>query len=94
MLEWCERTQTILQPYAPLRNLNRLSSRRAGEITRHLRSLSQKYQRDPYAVSLRLLVQSGLAVIPRASRVDHLKANLKVFDWEMLSEEVDELWRA
>lgn len=44
-------------------------------------------------VSLRFLVQRGLAVIPRTSRVERLTENLAIFDFELSEREMAEIAR-
>jgi len=42
-------------------------------------------------VALRFLVQRGLAVIPRTSRVERLSENMAIFDFELSAEEMREI---
>ena len=44
-------------------------------------------------VSLRFLVQQGIAVIPRTSRVERLSENLAIFDFELSQAEMAEIGR-
>src|SRR5262249_7198871 len=44
-------------------------------------------------VSLRFLVQQGIAVIPRTSRLERLAENLAIFDFELSPAEVAEIAR-
>jgi diketogulonate reductase-like aldo/keto reductase len=44
-------------------------------------------------VSLRFLVQQGIAVIPRTSRVERLSENLAIFDFELSATELAEIGR-
>lgn len=92
VMEWCKETKTIFQTYATLRNLRQLSTSKRDDVSAAMKRLAGKYWKTPHGVALRLMVQSGMAVIPRASSLEHLRENLKVFDWEILSDEVDELW--
>jgi 2,5-diketo-D-gluconate reductase B len=41
--------------------------------------------------SLRFLVQQGIAIIPRTSRVERLAENLAIFDFELSRTEMHEL---
>lgn len=90
--EWCKETKTVYQTYATLRNLRQLSTGKRNEVTEAMNRIATKYMKTQHGVALRLMVQSGMAVIPRASSVEHLRENLKVFDWEILSDELEELW--
>ena len=42
-------------------------------------------------VSLRYLVQRGIAVIPRTSKVERLQENLSVFDFELSADEMAQI---
>lgn len=92
VLSWCQENNAIYQTYATLRNLDQLSSHRKKFLKRSLHKLSKKYGKSEYAIALKLMVQNGMAVIPRSLKREHLEENLNIFDWELLSEEVDELW--
>ena len=42
-------------------------------------------------MSLRFLVQSGIVVIPRTSRLERLSENLAIFDFELSAAEMAEI---
>jgi diketogulonate reductase-like aldo/keto reductase len=42
-------------------------------------------------VSLRFLVQQGIIVIPRTSRIERLSENLAIFDFELSEPEMAEI---
>src|SRR5262249_13992787 len=42
-------------------------------------------------VSLRFLVQQGIVVIPRTSRIERLSENLAIFDFELSAAEMSEI---
>jgi len=42
-------------------------------------------------VSLRFLLQQGIALIPRTSRVERLKENLAIFDFELTDADMTEI---
>jgi diketogulonate reductase-like aldo/keto reductase len=42
-------------------------------------------------VSLRFLLQQGIAIIPRTSRVERLKENLAIFDFELTDADMTEI---
>ena len=92
VVQWCKETKTNYQTYATLRNLHQLSTSKRVDVVDAMKRVAGRYTKTEHAVALRLMVQSGMAVIPRASSVDHLRENLKVFDWEILSDEMEELW--
>lgn len=56
-----------------------------------LERIGKAHGKSAAQVSLRYLVQRGVAAIPRTANPEHLKANLDVFDFELTSSEMDEL---
>ena len=42
-------------------------------------------------VSLRFLVQQGVVVVPRTSRIERLSENLAIFDFELSAAEMNEI---
>ena len=53
--------------------------------------LSKKYGRSIQQINLRFLLQKGILPIPKASSVEHMKANLDVFDFELSDDDVSML---
>lgn len=53
--------------------------------------LAEKYERSPQQINLRFLLQKGILPIPKASSVNHLKANLEAFDFELDEEDLSML---
>lgn len=99
---WCRRHGVVYMPYAQTRNLsykgkvNKLSSRkppRPGRDLLHynLDAAAFKHKRTRLACVLRFFLQTGAAIIPRASKLSHLVDNLKVFDFEMSQIELESL---
>jgi diketogulonate reductase-like aldo/keto reductase len=53
-----------------------------------LAAIGKAHGKSAAQVSLRYLVQQGIIVIPRTSKVEHLKANFDIFDFTLTSEEM------
>jgi 2,5-diketo-D-gluconate reductase B len=54
-----------------------------------LREIGERYGKSPGQVALRWLIQQdGVAAIPRSSRIENIKANLDVFDFELKPDEM------
>lgn len=53
-----------------------------------LERVGKAHDKSAAQVSLRYLVQQGIIVIPRTSKVEHMKANFDIFDFELTSEEM------
>jgi 2,5-diketo-D-gluconate reductase B len=56
-----------------------------------LARIGKAHGKSAVQVSLRFLVQQGIAVIPRTSRVERLSENLSIFDFELSPTEMDEI---
>jgi aldehyde reductase len=76
--DWCFRHHVVYQPYASFRNLPRrdeISDSRNSALD----TISMSRSAIRHAVSLRFFLQTGASMIPRASKAEHLKENLLVF---------------
>jgi diketogulonate reductase-like aldo/keto reductase len=64
-----------------------------GELLTHsfIRSLSQKYSKTAAQILLRYLVQQNIPVIPKASKEEHLKENMQIFDFAISPTDMHEL---
>ena len=77
----CRRHGTAVVAYSPIARGGVKNDQTLGEIGRaHGKSAAQ--------VSLRFLVQQGIAVIPRTSRIERLSENLAIFDFELSAAEM------
>ena len=53
--------------------------------------IAKAHGKSPAQVTLRWLVQQGVVVIPRTSKVERLKENIAVFDFELSAAEMKEI---
>lgn len=53
--------------------------------------LAEKYGKSVQQINLRFLLQKGILPIPKASSVEHMKANLDVFNFELTSDDMSML---
>ena len=53
--------------------------------------LAEKYGKSIQQINLRFLLQKGILPIPKASSVEHMKANLDVFDFSLSEDDVSML---
>jgi len=53
-----------------------------------LKEMAAKYRKSPAQVSLRWLLQMGAAVIPKASSIEHLEANLDLDDFDLAPDDL------
>ncbi len=50
--------------------------------------IARRHERTPAQIVLRWAVQRGTSVIPKTSRVDRLRENISIFDFELTSDEM------
>ncbi len=64
-----------------------------GGVSRHkvLTRIGKAHDKTAAQVSLRFLVQQGIVVIPRTSRLERLSENLAIFDFELSESEMAEI---
>jgi 2,5-diketo-D-gluconate reductase B len=53
--------------------------------------IGKRVNKSPAQIILRWLVQRGIPAIPKASSIDHLRANLDVFDFMLTEEEMGKI---
>lgn len=50
--------------------------------------LSEKYRKSPAQIVLRFLTQRGVSVIPKTKRLERLKENISIFDFQLSQDEM------
>jgi len=56
-----------------------------------LQAIGKRHNKSAAQVSLRFLVQQGIAVIPRTSKVERLAENIDLFDFELSDSEMTQI---
>src|SRR5262249_52679957 len=64
---------------------------REGSNDAVLKRIGHTYGKSGAQVSLRWLVQQGISVIPRTSRIERLSENYSIFDFELSEAEMSEI---
>jgi len=82
----CRRHRMAIVAYSPIAR---------GSVRNHqvLARIGKAHGKTAAQTSLRFLVQQGIAVIPRSSRVERLSGNLAIFDFELSAAEMAEISR-
>jgi 2,5-diketo-D-gluconate reductase B len=82
----CRRHGMAIVAYSPVAR---------GGVSRHkvLARIGKAHGKTAAQVSLRFLVQQGIVVIPRTSRLERLSENLAIFDFELSQSEMAEIAR-
>lgn len=84
--KFCKEKGILIQTYSPLM----LGSRRLKTST-ELQALATKYQKSPAQIVLRWNLQLGYIPLPKTARVERLKENHDIFDFELNDEEMKQL---
>lgn len=82
--EFCRQEDIVISAYSPLAR---------GDVLKEpvLKEIGEKYDKTSVQVSLRWLVQRGAVVIPKSSSKEHLEADMDIFDWELLREDMNRI---
>lgn len=81
LLEHCRSRRIILTAYCPLAK---------GKVQDNsvIQEIARQHNKLPTQVSLRWLLQKGLAALPKSGCEEHLITNLNIFDFELTVDEV------
>jgi len=98
--QWCDEHNVVYIPYATNRNLKnkglvtsppRAAVARAKGVHGALDVASYTHKKSRHSTVLRFFLQTGAAIIPRASSVKHLVENLDVPSWQLTDSEMEKL---
>jgi diketogulonate reductase-like aldo/keto reductase len=53
-----------------------------------LKTLSEKYSKSPAQILLNYQICRGVAIVPKTEKLDHLKDNFNVTDFELVDDDV------
>jgi D-xylose reductase len=93
LLRFCKESNIAVTAFSPLGAASYYSIGMAGEGDSALeeamvRDIAQQHRRSPAQVLLRWGVQRGTVVIPKSTRMERLRENLAVFDFELTDDEM------
>jgi diketogulonate reductase-like aldo/keto reductase len=73
---FCQEQEVVVTAYAPLAQ---------GKVAEEpaIQQVAERYGKTPAQITLRWLIQRGIAAIPKASRPEHIESNFQVFDFEL-----------
>lgn len=80
--EFCRQNGITITAYSPLAR---------GSVAKipQLQQIAQQHGKTPAQISLKWLIQKGIAAIPKASSVEHLKENIDLDDLELTAREIN-----
>ena len=95
VVELCREEAIFYQAYSSLRGFTTASpgSEYQGAVT-VVRKVADKVKKTPPQVVLRWLVQQGIGIVPRSSSMEHIRANIDLFSWELSEADLQTLNKA
>ena len=84
---WMDKKRVAHMAYAPLGQGNRNEMFNEPVVL----ALAEKYGKTPAQVLLRFLTQKSIAVIPRSTKPEHIRANFDLFDFTITADEMAQL---
>lgn len=85
--KWLDKKNVAHMAYAPLGQGNKNEMFTEPEVA----ALAEKYHKKPSQVLLRFLTQSGIIVIPRSTKPEHIRENFDIFDFNLTDDEIAKL---
>jgi len=84
LVDYCHETDTVIEAAAPLGRT---------EVFAHpvVQDLAEKYGRSAPQVVVKWEVERDIVPLPKSSTPDHVRSNLKLFDWEMKDRDLERL---
>jgi diketogulonate reductase-like aldo/keto reductase len=84
VIEACRRHGVAVVAYSPIAR----GGAKGDDVLEHI---SRTHKKTAAQVSLRFLVQQGIAVIPRTSRIERLEENISIFDFSLSDGEIADI---
>jgi 2,5-diketo-D-gluconate reductase B len=81
LVRYCQQHNIIVVAYRPIQRAEVMKERM-------LQEYGEKYQKTPIQITLRWLFQKNVVSIPKATSLEHLKANLEIFDFSLSDKEM------
>ncbi len=81
---YCREKGILMEAYTPLAS---------GAVDRDaiIGEIARKYQKSCVQVTIRFLLQEGIALIPRTKHCDRMKSNADVFDFQLSGEDMERM---
>ena len=84
---WMDKKNVAHMAYAPLGQGNRNEMFTEPAVV----ALAEKYHKKPSQILLRFLTQKGIIVIPRSTKLEHIRENFDIFDFSLTDDEIKKL---
>lgn len=91
MRVWCNENGVVFMPYGTQQDLSRLHD----EVKKGILDMARNHGVSPHAIITRYFLQTGAAMIPRSTQLDHMRENLEtVMHFQLGDDEMQFLgWR-
>lgn len=89
LIDYCKSRGIVVEAFSPFGR---------GLLTKEimdepkLKELSRKYDKSVAQVILRWLTQQGIVAIPRSNKVEKIRQNISIFDFNLTDAEIDEIY--
>lgn len=54
-------------------------------------NIAEKYKKTPAQIALKHIIQRGIIAIPKSTNPTRIKENIELFDWELETEDINNL---
>ncbi|NXK56178.1 AK1BA reductase, partial [Chauna torquata] len=100
LIKYCQTKGTTVTAYSTLGSPNRpcilafvFNKAKPGKPVLlgdpRIKEITDRYHKTPAQVLIRFNIQRNVTVIPKSDKLQHIKANIKVFDFELSKKEMD-----
>lgn len=84
LLEVCNQNDVVVEASAPLARTEVLKDET-------ILGLAAKYDKSPAQIVLKWELEKGIVPLPKSRSRDHIEENLKLFDWELETEDIEKI---
>ena len=82
VVDYCRKKDILSEAWCPIGGPNNMESR-----DEHIIQIAEKYNKTPQQVILRWHFQRGVIAIPKTSRIERMKENIDIYDFDLNDEE-------
>ena len=82
IIEYCNANDILVEAWSPLGSGKMLKKE-------ELKTIAAKYQKDVAQICIKWCLQNGVLPIPKTKKLDNMKSNLDVFNFEITKEDME-----